>query len=208
MKVAVCISGEFRGNQELCLSSIKQHLPYDSFTHTWDQTPLPQLPDAETFVDAFYEWIGSLPPGNPSRIWFTRKLDSGKRFHSRIYQVYNHWHCMQQVPEEYDMIVRVRPDVILKPHFWSKDIERSYQADLVYGYGSGQGPRVGVTERFAADHVIMHRRNRMRDPYKCLLPSSGHVAWWVCLHKHLDEVFVNNDDVCILERDYDTSTTV
>lgn len=61
MKVAVCISGEFRGNPELCLSSIKQHLPYDSFTHTWDQTPLPQLPDAETFVDAFNKWIGSLP---------------------------------------------------------------------------------------------------------------------------------------------------
>ena len=52
-----------------------------------------------------------------------------------------------------------------------------------------------------ADHVIIHRRYRMRNPYKTLLPSSGHVAWWVCLHKYLGEQFINNDSVCKLERD-------
>jgi len=208
MQVAVCISGEPRGNGELCMASIRKYLPYDIFKHTWQDTPMPELPDVETFIHAFYKWIGSLPAGHPSRVWFTKKLDSGKRFHSRIYQVYNHWHCLQRVPAHYDMIVKVRPDVVLFEHNWQQDLERAYYNDLVYGYGSGQGPRVGVTERFAADHVIMHCRSRMRNPYGCLLPSSGHVAWWVCLHKHTDEIFVNNDDVCVLERDYDTSTTV
>jgi hypothetical protein len=208
MKVAVCISGEFRGNREQCLANIQERLPYDTFVHTWDETPLPKLPSLETFMQAFDHWIGSLPPDNASRIWFTRKLDSGKRFHNRIYQVYNHWHCLQKVPQDYDMIVKVRPDVILHRYYWMTDVMRSYHLDEIYGFGSGQGPRVGVTERFAADHVIMHRRERMRNPYECLLPSSGHVAWWVCLHKHTDEVFINNDDVCVLERDYDTSTTV
>ena len=200
MKIAVCISGEFRGNQELCLASIKKYLPYDTFTHTWQDTPLPKLPSIETFIKAFDTWIACLPIDNPSRIWFTKKLDNGRKYHQRVYQVYNHWHCMQLTPDNYDMIIRVRPDVVLKPHQWDKDIECSYRDNLVYGYGSGQGSRVGVTERFAADHVIMHKRHRMRNPYKCLLPSSGHVAWWVCLHKHLDEVFINNDEVCTLER--------
>ena len=95
MQVAVCISGEPRGNSELCMASIRKYLPYDIFTHTWADTPMPELPDVETFIHAFYKWIGSLPAGHPSRIWFTKKLDSGKRFHSRIYQVYNHWHCLQ-----------------------------------------------------------------------------------------------------------------
>jgi len=201
MKVAVCISGEFRNNQELCLASIQKYLPYPSFTHTWEETPLPELPSLATFELAFHNWIASLPETNPSRVWFTLKLDSGKRYHERIYQVYNHWHCMLKVPLEYDMIVRVRPDVVLYSHTWQQDIKDAYETDQVYGYGSGQGPKVGVTDRFAADHVIVHRRERMRDPYTQLLPSSGHVAWWVCLHKHLDEVFVNNDDVCKLERD-------
>ena len=113
MDVAVCISGEFRGNTELCMESIRKYLPYDQFVHTWADTPIPELPSLETFILAFNTWIACLPPNNPTRIWFTRKLDSGKRFHERIYQVYNHWHCMQQVPEHYDMIIRVRPDVVL-----------------------------------------------------------------------------------------------
>ena len=208
MKVAVCISGEFRGNQQLCIESIARCLPYDTFTHTWDDTPIPQLPDEQTFVRAFNKWIASLPKNNASRIWFTKKLDSGKRFHQRIYQVYNHWHCMQLVPDTYDMIVRVRPDVVLHDYNWADDLNTAYAQDKVFGYGSGQGTRVGVTDRFAADHVIMHRRNRMRNPYDELLPSSGHVAFWVCLHKHVDEVFVNNDEVCTLERDYVTPATV
>ena len=204
MDVAVCISGEFRENTELCMESIRKYLPYDQFVHTWADTPIPELPSLETFILAFNTWIACLPPNNPTRIWFTRKLDSGKRFHERIYQVYNHWHCMQQVPKQYDMIIRVRPDVVLYEHNWQRDLESAHFNDFVIGYGSGQGPRVGVTERFAADHVIMHRRYRMRNPYETLLPSSGHVAWWVCLHKHTDEQFINNDSVCKLERDIDT----
>ena len=47
----------------------------------------------------------------------------------------------------------------------------------------------------------MHRRYRMRDPYHILLPNSGHVAWWVALHTYNDEIFVNNDEVCKLERE-------
>ena len=47
-------------------------------------------------------------------------------------------------------------------------------------------------------------RDVHRNPYETLLPSSGHVAWWVCLHKHTDEQFINNDSVCKLERDIDT----
>ena len=75
MDVAVCISGEFRNNVDLCRESIQKYLPYEQFTHTWADTPLPEL------------------------------------------------------------------------------------------------------------------------------PSSGHVAWWVCLHKYLGEQFINNDSVCKLERD-------
>lgn len=208
MKTAVCISGEFRNNQELCIASIKKYLPYDTFIHTWQDTPLPKLPSTETFIKAFDTWIACLPINNPSRIWFTKKLDNGKKYHQRIYQVYNHWHCLQLVPDDYDMIIRVRPDVILYEHDWVSDLQDAYTNNTVYGYGSGQGPRVGVTDRFVADHVIMHRKERMRNPYEQLLPSSGHVSWWVCLHNHIDEVFVNRDDVCILERDYDTSRTV
>ena len=201
MKVAVCISGEFRGNQELCLRSIQEKLPYDTFTHTWEETPIPKLPSMQKFLLAFDTWIASLPEDNRSRIWFTKKLDYGRLHHQRIYQVYNHWHCIQKVPKNYDMIIRVRPDVVLYNHTWQEDLHTAYTNNIVYGYGSGQGSKVGVTERFTADHVIMHSRERMRNPYECLLPSSGHVAWWVCLHKHKDEVFVNNDEVCVLERD-------
>lgn len=183
------------------MDSIRKYLPYDTFVHTWDETPLPELPSLETFMQAFDHWIASLPEDNPSRIWFTKKLERGKMYHRRIYQVYNHWHCLQKVPDRYDMIVKVRPDVVLYEHAWERDIENAYFNNFVIGFGSGQGPRVGVTDRFAADHVIMHRRERMRNPYECLLVSSGHVAWWVCLHKHEDEVFINNDEVCVLERD-------
>tara|TARA_B100001057_G_C22840767_1_gene947001 strand:- start:1241 stop:1855 length:615 start_codon:yes stop_codon:yes gene_type:complete len=200
MDVAVCISGEFRNNVDLCRESIQKYLPYKQFTHTWADTPLPELPSMETFVLAFNTWIACLPEDNTTRTWFTKKLKGGKLFHQRVYQVYNHWHCMQQVPKNYDMIIRVRPDVVLYEHAWERDIENAYFNDFVIGFGSGQGPSVGVTERYAADHVIIHRRYRMRNPYKTLLPSSGHVAWWVCLHKYLDEQFINNDSVCKLER--------
>jgi len=154
----------------------------------------------ETFLQAFKTWIETLPENNASRIWFTKKLNYGRKYHHRIFQIYNHWHCMQYVPAQYDMIIRVRPDVVLFEHNWQNDIINSYNKDIVYGYGSGQGVEQNLVDRFASDHVIMHKRNRMRNPYKTLLPSSGHVAWWVSLHKSENEKFINNNEVCTLER--------
>ena len=71
MKVAVCISGEFRNNRELCLDSVKKYLPYDTFTHTWDETPIPVLPDKQTCLGAFDAWIDTLEETNPTRVWFS-----------------------------------------------------------------------------------------------------------------------------------------
>lgn len=198
MKVAVCISGERRGSEQLVLDSINKYLPYDTFTHTWEDTPLPELPSTESFVRAFNTYIASLPPDNASRIWFTGKFDSGKAQHNRVYQLYNHWHCLERVPPEYNMIVRVRPDVVLYEHDWNSDIAEAFQYNKLYGYGSGQGQ--GLVDRFASDFVILHRRERMRNPYTIDL-CPGHVGWWVCLHNRMDEQFVNNNKVVKLVRE-------
>ena len=200
MQVAVCISGEFRNNRELCLDSVKKYLPYDTFTHTWDETPMPVLPSHQICLGAFDAWINTLEATNPTRIWFSKKLRKTD-YRRRLYSIYNHWHCMQKVPQHYDMIVKVRPDVVLQDHTWQKDLENAYNNDQVYGYGSGQGTRVGAVDRFAADHIIMHRRSRMRNPYKQELVSSGHVTFWICLRSSDNEVFVNTDTACTLERD-------
>jgi hypothetical protein len=200
MKVAVCISGEPRGQEELVLASIKKYLPWDCFTHTWQETQMPDLPDTQSFVRAFNKYIASLSRENPSRIWFSKKFDNGFKQHSRIYQHYNHWHCLQKVPVEYDMIVRVRPDVVLYEHDWQSDVLTAYELDLLYGYGSGQGVEQGLVDRFASDFVILHRRERMRNPYTIDL-CPGHVGWWICLHKHMHERFVNNNSVVKLVRE-------
>jgi hypothetical protein len=200
MKVAICVSGELRGNEDLCNELRKRYLPYDEFFHDWSITPLPQLPDTESFIRAFDTYIKSLSEQDPSRIHFTKKFNSGLKHHARIYQHYNHWHCLQLVPDEYDMIVRIRPDAVLQEHDWAGDIQRAYDTDTLYGYGSGQGVAEGLVSRFASDFVILHRRERMRNPYKIDL-CPGHVGWWICLYKQLDEVFINNNDSVKLVRE-------
>jgi len=200
MKVAVCISGENRGSEQLVLESICKYLPYDQFTHSWAETPQPVLPDLESFLRAFNTYIQSLPDENPSKTWFSRKFDGGRSQHDRVYQLFNHWHCLAKVPQEYDMIIRVRPDVVLYKHDWKADVQAAYEQDCLYGYGSGQGVEQGLVDRFASDFVIMHRRERMQNPYEIDL-CPGHVGWWICLRKHMDERFVNNNSVVKLVRE-------
>ena len=90
--------------------------------------------------------IATLSPDNPTRIFFSKKLDEGKnkKYYSRIYQVYNHWHCLHKAPEHFNMIIRVRPDVVLYDHDWAGDIRKAYSHDRVYGYSTVKenGPEI------------------------------------------------------------------
>jgi hypothetical protein len=148
MKVAVCISGICRGNIDRNLKHLKEHFPYDYYYATWKGR---EYRDDLGFVYEFEEPKINYHPikdidGPPAPKLMTQKKkclsgEYGASWQSKTQhhtkQILIHDMLLQQIPEEYDMIIRARFDTYTSPNVdFSSYLNQSYKKNIAVGFGT------------------------------------------------------------------------
>lgn len=147
MKIAVCYSGINRGNFIKNNTSVKWHFPdADYFYSTWHNAVASMPPNIEykTYPEPKMDYH-PMKDVNPKLL--TMKLRNNlSRLEDKTYyertknhtkQILAHAYQLQDLPEEYDMIIRVRYDTYLSPKVdFSSYVTESYENSLAIGFGT------------------------------------------------------------------------
>lgn len=222
MKIAVCYSGINRGNFLRNNGSVKYHFPKaDYFYSTWSNAVVSMPPRVEykTYSEPkmHYHPMKDVDPSLLTmKLRENLKLLSGKAYYDRILnhtkQIMAHAYQLRDLPEEYDMIIRVRYDTYLSPKVdFSSYVTESYENNLAIGFGTrtSRHPNVNVLKRipreepksfadiqdwhkYLMDPMILHPRSLFdidrvfeyhRD--KKLLPAEN--GWYQILSEPYDD---------------------
>lgn len=146
MKVAVCISGICRGDITRNLIHLRSHFPYDYFFATWKGKPC-HLENTKFYDEPKinYHPIKDIKdPYGPKLKAQKEGLHDGtygKDFYDRTLnhtkQILIHDMLLQDIPEEYDMIIRARFDTYLSPNVnFTKYLAKSYNQKIAIGFGT------------------------------------------------------------------------
>lgn len=188
MRIALCYSGVARGNWLRNNTSVRYHFPKaDVFYSTWrtavaDMPPVPYKTYGEPTMH--YHPMKDVDPSLLTmKLRENLKLLGGKQYYDRTLnhtkQILAHAYQLQdQVPPEYDMIIRLRYDTYLSPKVdFSKYVEKAYQENIAIGFGTRTSrhpnlhelkelPRVEPKDfseiqdwhRYVMDPMILHPR--------------------------------------------------
>ena len=153
MKVAVCLSGICRGKVQRNLDALKEHFPYDYFFATWkgrEAEASKILPGVEiqTFEEPkmHYHPVIDIPEElvtTPKMKAYRQKFQNGGYGHdmkvrtlNHTKQVLGHAYQLQTLDPSYDMIIRVRYDVLVSDKVdFTKYLEESYNNKEAIGFG-------------------------------------------------------------------------
>lgn len=147
MKVAICISGICRGQAKRNVDLARLHFPTaEFFFSTWEGQP--KLPFENAFYHPepkmHYHPVVDLVDDNckaPKWLAYKHILCKEKAVYERTShqskQILGHALLLQEVPKEYDMIMRMRYDTVLsKSVDFTPLLERSYKENLAIGFGT------------------------------------------------------------------------
>lgn len=214
MKIAVCYSGLCRGDWVKNHNSVRHHFPTaDYFFSTWNHAvvDMPALIEYTTYPEPkmhYHPW-GDVPPEQltwkaqqlvkndlPKPYYRERTLHHTKQILAHAYQLEN------DVPKEYDMIVRVRYDAYVSPKVdFTEYLNRAYENKLAVGFGTRTKRHPNLHEfkelpkewpgekgphdshQYIMDPMIIHHRD-VFDPSlawklhneKKLMPAEN--GWW------------------------------
>lgn len=150
MKVAICVSGICRGNVKLNMLRAKEILGGDLFFSTWKGREKDMesagISDYYVFDEPVvnYHPLGDIPDDVMPPVykaWNMRelikndyKLREKQSHHTK--QILGHGFLLKNVPEEYDMIIRIRYDTYISDKVnFTKYIEESYNQRKAIGFG-------------------------------------------------------------------------
>lgn len=152
MKVAVCLSGICRGDISKNLEIMKEHFPYDYYFATWKNSEIHESIKDEVFYidepDMHYHPILDVEKIKHPKLQNIKKEMlsfgtplSGKKYKERILhhtkQIIIHNELLKLIPDDYDMIIRIRYDTRLsKKVDFSKYLKMSYDKKLSIGFGT------------------------------------------------------------------------
>lgn len=189
MKVAVCVGGLLYNDSEKLMELLKERFPhYDFFFGVWKGRENDLSKKLNAFVYEEHE-----PKYHPyldidKNTWPPKIKDIVDKMHSKMAtggemkmiqkaphqtkQIIMHAHMLDSIPEEYDMIVRTRFDILLydKGIPFEKFIEESYKENKAIGFcrkmSNNHGPywsakdthRHNWWEGFLMDLVLLHPR--------------------------------------------------
>lgn len=180
MRVAVCVSGVPRDTgshyewPEKNLNQIRRCFPYDLYTSTWesanDNYPVDFVhSDVEITYHPYIEvrWNG--------RKMFNDlpfKVYSWTKGHTQQFAA--HAKLIESIPNDYDIIIRCRYDVIIDGTIdWQELIKMSYEQDVVMGFNVTPSmiPQGGGVKEITKDRVPVGREigNVMNDMPWCWL---------------------------------------
>jgi len=191
MKVAVCISGIPTGDEVKSLETIRKHLPYDVFAHSWEGL--------------------DFDPKYPLEIKRSPQpvLSGGGYDPLKVYRLFNHWACLQQA-QDYDVIVRTDYEIVIGEEDWSYWIDRVYKERIVVGFeslrqynwkshlqvadateeGDWETKRILLRDNqfdkalyygkhsYVGDDLTIHRCDMFNDPYTRKLANSEQGWYW------------------------------
>lgn len=191
MKVAVCISGIPSGDEVKSLETIRKHLPYDVFAHSWEGL--------------------DFDPKYPLEIKRSPQpvLSGGGYDPLKVYRLFNHWACLQQA-QDYDVIVRTDYEIVIGEEDWSYWIDRVYRERIVVGFeslrqynwkshlqvadtteeGDWETKRILLRDNqfdkalyygkhsYVGDDLTIHRCDMFNDPYTRKLANSEQGWYW------------------------------
>ena len=191
MNVAICISGIPSGDEVKSLETIRKHLPYDVFAHSWEGY--------------------NFDPNYPLEIKRSAQpvLPGGDYDPLKVYRLFNHWACLQQA-QDYDVIVRTDYEIIVGEEDWLYWIDKVYNERIVVGFeslreynwkshlqvddtteeGDWKTKRIQLKDNrfdkalyygkhsYVADDLTIHRRDMFNDPYTRKLANSEQGWYW------------------------------
>jgi len=156
MKVAICISGTIRERPIECIESILYHFKnYDIFFGLWESEevlfkntyhnylnknhfyliPEPKIRyncKTDTDQNISHPFNDNKVPSKKDQIWKGNKINPGA-----IRQFIAHSSVVSRLDSSYDMVVRLRYDVILSKEVnFVNLLEKSYKEERAYGFAS------------------------------------------------------------------------
>mgnify|MGYP001156745888 FL=1 len=223
MKIAVCLSGMVRGQVPRNLQRLKRILPYDYFfsTYTHKEEDLWWFLGMNGEYTLFDEPEMHYNPVMDPPELYTRKLrllkQDGERGESlgviektkhHTKQILSHANLVSHIPEDYDMIIRVRYDAFISQKIdFVHYLERSLNENIAIGFGTRTSRWIDLDKLYVVprrwpngvddtisqdwgsylmDVMIMHPRKLLDTKHafklheeKKLLPAE--VGWWQLL---------------------------
>jgi len=140
MKVALCVSGQLRGDWRKNLERLKECFPTaDVFTATWGQNDSVTYSFEEPTIH-YHPVLDTEPYQTHKAIEYKKRCatDDGlkdKTSH-RTKQILAHDMMLDKIDNDYDIIVRTRFDCIISPEIdWNKYLEQSLEENCALGFG-------------------------------------------------------------------------
>ena len=151
MKIAICVTGICRGNVKKNMDIVRQKFDGDFFYGTWNgregDMKKVGIKDFHTFPEPkmYYHPLADVPEDIMPPVfktWELRKrmktdLVLRNKMEHYTKQILGHAHILEHVPEEYDMIVRVRYDTLISSKVdFTPWVEESYNENKAIGFGT------------------------------------------------------------------------
>lgn len=194
MKVAVCLGGLLRGKVEENIEIMKQVFPYDFFLSTWDTVErFPPFQNIKTYKEP--------APFKDHLIFHPNEEKRSQMIHHHK-QIISHAYMLDDLPSDYDMIVRIRYESRINTTIdWKSFLDCSYNENIPIGFGhvldfnqvkkityGDKGSRTTVLGKGLNDAIIMHPRKlfnseKVFELYKNDELKLAEGGWWQILVK-------------------------
>ena len=145
-KVAILVSGIARDKSNFNMKRLKTHFGNDLFCATWfgqqnqfsNQYPCKFYPEPEITYNSWTHdnCVCEHYKYHAYRKWFKEgKYPSGHKLEHASKQILGHAYQLQDLPEEYDMIVRARWDTFTSDRVdFTKYLEESFHKNIAIGF--------------------------------------------------------------------------
>ena len=148
MKIAICMSGLYRGNLDRNLPLFKKHFPTaDFFFSTWEGREGPPVdnvyyhPEPQTHYHPVIDTVKECDAPKFKCYKAEGRNGTGQRNYNRTIhhakQLVAHAYLLNEIPDDYDMILRTRYDTVLSPEVdFTPWLEISYNEGRAIGFGN------------------------------------------------------------------------
>ena len=240
MKIAVCISGQAREGYKECIDRFKKIFPYDFYYMHWNGYENPDVPKCYYFDEPPYLYHSMLPRD------FRPNCKRYKKVKIRVksewlkkgdfYTKTKHWHkqliahqlLVDKLNDKYDLIIKLRYDVLIHVSEHMKKLFRSmekkaFDEDIVIGFADRKdkdlSDEVHVHKHYDCpkcqgftilDFIIIHKAYRLQNVISLYKDKNLIGAEWgahqiLCGQWGQQFHFLNLRGGCILYRDYKKS---
>ena len=148
MKIAICISGICRGKLDRNIPLLRKHFPTaELFFSTWEGKPKPPFENSyfhlepEMHYHPYINAIEECPAPKFKAYKLEGKKGKGQMAYNRTIhhskQILAHAYLLNEIPKEYDMIIRARYDTVLSNEVdFTPWLEKSYEKKRAMGIGT------------------------------------------------------------------------